>query len=179
MNRLNCCKIEKVHWKIDLKRWSRETRRWEVWRGQTQKQDQRAWHMLPWEPRGGAEWSENRECLQTPRTDEKYECKDRESNPPRESKGENPQPDTLQENASDQAEKSGHSQRHGSEDSSLSAGSRSQNTGKTPSGCGDRATGTQHCIPGKTSFQGRGKKWSQFTGKQNLSLLLQTHSKGT
>ena len=106
----------------------------------------------------GAEWSENRECLQTPRTDEKYECKDRESNPPRESKGENPQPDTLQENASDQAEKSGHSQRHGSEDSSLSAGSRSQNMGKTPSGCGDRATGTQHCIPGKTSFQGRGKK---------------------
>ena len=53
MNRLNCCKIEKVHCKIDLKRWSRETRRWEVWRGQTQKQDQRAWHMLPWEPRGG------------------------------------------------------------------------------------------------------------------------------
>ena len=82
----------------------------------------------------GAEWSENRECLQTPRTDEKYECKDRDSNPPRESKGENPQPDTLQENASDQAEKSGHSQRHGSEDSSLSAGSRSQTRGKHPRG---------------------------------------------
>lgn len=80
----------------------------------------------------GAERSENRECLQTPRTDEKHECKDRNSNPPRESQGENPQPDTLQENASGQAEQPGRSQRRGSGDSGLSAGSRGQDTGRHP-----------------------------------------------
>lgn len=71
----------------------------------------------------------------------------------------NPQPDTLQKNSSDQREESGHSQRHSSDGQETSQPATEARTwGKTPSECGDRATGTRRCIPGKTSVQGRGKE---------------------
>lgn len=92
----------------------------------------------------------------------------------------NPQPDTLQKNSSDQREKSGHSQRHssdGQETSQLATEARTR--GKRP-----QSVETEQRAPGaaslaKLAFKEEEKKWSMFTEKQNLSLLLQSHSKRT
>ena len=127
------------------------------------------------------------ECSQTPGTGEKPECADR---------GTQTHQGRLNEHKS--------TTRHAAEKlkwperevrsltkarqrrtAELSASNRSQNTGKYPRRThSPRSVETKQLAPSaaslaKLAFKEEEKKWSMFTEEQNLSLLLQTHSKRT